>query len=169
LVLAEQMDDWWPTTVRELDSAYKTNGWMIRDYVPRLPSEYLRDHVLIGASFQAPFEAEAAVREGYVDNVMWGRDYPHIEGTWQYQEPGEAENMTRLSLRNTYSAIDPTDVRKMVSENGIRIYDLDREKLQAVAAEIGAPTLEELSYPIDAPPELGLGGVMAFRTMGPWG
>ena len=57
----------------------------------------------------------------------------------------------------------------MVSQNGIRIYDLDREKLQAVAAEIGAPTLEELSHPIDAPPEPGLGGVMAFRTMGPWG
>jgi predicted TIM-barrel fold metal-dependent hydrolase len=169
LVLAEQMDDWWPAAIREFDSVYKTSGWMIRDYVPRLPSEYMGEHVFIGASFQAPFEAEAAVREGYVDNVMWGRDYPHIEGTWQYQEPGDEENMTRLSLRYAYSGIDPVHVRKMVSANGIRIYDLDAEKLQGVAAEIGAPTLDELSHPIEAIPEPGRGGIMSFRTMGPWG
>jgi hypothetical protein len=100
---------------------------------------------------------------------MWGRDYPHIEGTWRYQETDDEDNMTRLSLRYAYSAIDPVDVRKMVSQNGIRVYDLDAEKLQAVAARIGAPTLEELSHPIDALPEPGRGGVMAFRTLGPWG
>jgi predicted TIM-barrel fold metal-dependent hydrolase len=169
LVLAEQMDDWWSTTVRELDSVYKSSGWMIRDYVPRRPSEYMNDHVFIGASFQAPFEAQAAVREGYVSNVMWGRDYPHIEGTWQYQETEEQENMTRLSMRYAYADIAPGDVRKMVSDNGIRIYDLDADRLAAVALEIGAPTLEELTSPIDALPEPGRGGLMAFRTMGPWG
>ena len=100
---------------------------------------------------------------------MWGRDYPHIEGTWQFQDEGDEENMTRLSLRNTYSTIDPSSAQAILSDNGIRIYDLDAEKLQSIAEQIGAPTLEELSKPIDSIPELGRGGLMAFRTMGPWG
>ena len=79
LVLTEQNHHWWTATIDEFDSAYQSNSWIISDEVPRPPSEYLHDHVFIGASFMAPFEARAAIEEGYVDNVMWGRDYPHVE------------------------------------------------------------------------------------------
>ena len=168
LVLTEQNHDWWGATIREFDSAYRSNGWQIKDQVPRLPSEYLAEHVFIGASFMAPFEAEAAVRDGYVANVMWGRDYPHPEGTWQNLE-ADAENETHLSMRHAYAAIEPEHVLAMVSTNAIRVYDLDGEKLQALALEIGAPTLETLGRPIDAVPERGRGGVLSFRTVGAWG
>jgi predicted TIM-barrel fold metal-dependent hydrolase len=170
LVLAEQSGDWWVSTVREFDSAYHSNGWQIRDQVPRLPSDYLRDNVFIGASFMAPFEAEAAVRDGYATNVMWGRDYPHLEGTWQAPiDDDDHENMTRLSLRHTYAAIEPAWVKAMMSDNGIRIYDLDPVELTTVAKEIGAPTLAELSQPLDTIPGPGRAGILSFRTKGPWG
>ena len=170
LVLAEQNHDFWPQTIREFDSAYLSNGWQIREQVPRLPSEYLREHVFIGASFMAPFEAEAAVREGYVANVMWGRDYPHLEGTWQYQEEhSDDENMTRRSMRHAFAGIDAGAVRAMASDNGIRIYDVDRDAVQKIADTIGAPTLRHLSRPLDSLPELGQGGILSFRTVGPWG
>jgi hypothetical protein len=141
----------------------------VRDELPRLPSEYLRDHVFIGASFMAPFEAEAAIREGYVDNVMWGRDYPHVEGTWQPPVDGDDRNMTICSLRYCYSAVAPEHTRAMISDNGMRILGLDKDKLGKVAARIGSPTLEQISEPLDVVPELGRGGALAFRTRGPWG
>jgi predicted TIM-barrel fold metal-dependent hydrolase len=169
LVLAEQNSDWWTATVREFDSAYVSNGWQIRHQVPKMPSDYLRNNVFIGASFMAPFEAEAAVRDGYYTNVMWGRDYPHLEGTWQAVVDDADGNMTRLSMRNAYAGIEPAYVKAMVSDNGLRIYDLDADKLLAVAAEIDAPTLADLSEPIDAPPPPGRGGLLSFRTVGPWG
>jgi predicted TIM-barrel fold metal-dependent hydrolase len=168
LVLTEQNGDWWPATVREYDSSYATHRWQIRQQVPEPPSFYLHNNVFIGASFMAPFEAETAVREGYWRNIVWGRDYPHVEGTFQYQEDRpDDENLTRLSMRHAFSALDAEMVQAMVGTNGVRVYGLDAGALQNVADRIGAPTLQELSTPIDEIPKGG--GVLSFRTIGPWG
>jgi hypothetical protein len=40
----------------------------------------------------------------------------------------------------------------MVGDNGVRVYGLDRDKLQKVAARINAPSLRELAQPIGEPP-----------------
>jgi predicted TIM-barrel fold metal-dependent hydrolase len=169
LVLVEQNGDFWVPLAREYDSAYKTTGWIIRDQVPRRPSEYLYDHVFIGGSFLAPFEVEAAVRDGYLHNLIWGRDYPHSDGTWQYQEDDDDENMTRLALRHTFSPVAPQHAKTVLGDNPIAVYGLDGAKLQAIAESIGAPTLRELGQPLEALPEFGRGGIHAFRTDGPWG
>jgi hypothetical protein len=50
----------------------------------------------------------------------------------------------------------------MVGGNAIDIYGLDADALQAVADEIGAPTIEELSTPIDQVPEGA--SLTAFRS-----
>jgi predicted TIM-barrel fold metal-dependent hydrolase len=169
LLLVEQNHHWWTATIEEMDSAYLSHSWMVSDIMPKPPSEYLRDHVFIGASFMAPFEAEAAVRDGYADNVMWGRDYPHVEGTWQPAVPGDERNMTLESLRYCYSGVAAEQTKAMISDNGIRILGLDHRALQKVAERIGSPSLERIAKPIDAIPEPGRGGVLSFRTMGPWG
>ena len=173
LLLVEQNQSWWRATIQEFDSAYQSHAWMVREQVPRPPSDYLHEQVFIGASFMAPFEAEAAVREGYADNIMWGRDYPHVEGTWQPPvgdgSPYDDEVMTRLSIRYCFSAVAPQYAQSILSDNGIRILNLDRDALTKVAEQIGAPNLTEVGRPIDAIPESGRGGVLAFRTMGPWG
>jgi predicted TIM-barrel fold metal-dependent hydrolase len=168
LVFTEQNGEWWTATSREYDSSYLTHRWQIRQQVPEPPSFYLHRNVFIGASFIAPFEAKTAVAEGYWTNVIWGRDYPHVEGTYQYQEdrPDE-ENYTRLSMRFAFADVDPMKVKAMVSDNGLAVYDLDEAKLQGVADRIGAPTLRELGTPIGEIPKGG--GVLAFRTVGPWG
>jgi hypothetical protein len=51
-------------------------------HVPRPPSEYCRANVSLGGSFLARFEAEDAIAHDYVPNMLWGSDYPHMEGTW---------------------------------------------------------------------------------------
>ena len=166
LVLTEQPGDWWSYTLREMDSAYMSQRSVLRTQVPRLPSEYCRENVAIGASFLAHFEAVDAVQAGYTDKVMWGSDYPHTEGTYQFQDNESEPSMGRLAMRHTFAGIDGDAVRAMVGENAIRVYGLDAGRLQAVADRIGAPTVDELDTPIDEIPSDG--GRLAFRTFGPW-
>ena len=99
LVLTESPGTWWNFVLKEMDSIYLTDtrsyGPSEKERVPRLPSEYADEQVFIGASFHARFEAEDAIADGYADRVIWGSDYPHFEGTYQYDADGpNGEPMT---------------------------------------------------------------------------
>jgi predicted TIM-barrel fold metal-dependent hydrolase len=167
-VVAEQNGDWWPSTIREYDSSYFNHRHSIKDILPEPPSFYLKRQVYIGASFISRFEAEWAVEQGYWENVIWGRDYPHIEGTYVHTGDVEApeHNRTRQHLRWAFNNLGNEPVKAMIEDNGLRAYGLDGEKLRKVAIDIKAPTLDELNTPIDAVPEDG--GILAFRTIGAW-
>jgi predicted TIM-barrel fold metal-dependent hydrolase len=168
-ILVEQNGEWWSATAREYDSAYYCQRYELAEQVPEPPSFYLAQNVFIGASFMSDFEAEWAVEQDYWPNVMWGRDFPHPEGTWSYQEADEASdperNVTRLAMRNTFHAIPDEPTAAMLGANAVRALGLDEAALQKIADRINAPTLEELSRPIDEVPEQG--GYLAFRTVGP--
>jgi predicted TIM-barrel fold metal-dependent hydrolase len=166
LVLTEQPGDWWSYTLRELDSAFIAHRQLLGDQVPRRPSEYCATNVSIGASFLARFEAEDAIRQGYTDRVLWGSDYPHMEGTWQFPSHPDDPSIGRLALRNTFATVPPEETRRMVGQNAIRVYGLDEAKLGEVARRIAAPTLRELATPIDAVPAGA--SRFAFREFGPW-
>jgi predicted TIM-barrel fold metal-dependent hydrolase len=166
LVLTEQPGDWWSYTLRELDSVWRAHRESLGDQVPRPPSEYCAEQVSLGASFLANFEAVDAIEHGYVDNVLWGSDYPHAEGTWQLPATADAESIGKLSMRAAFTGIDEADVRKMAGQNAMRVYGLDPVELAAVATRIGAPTVAELTRPLDAVPAGG--SPFAFRTFGPW-
>jgi hypothetical protein len=56
-------------------------------------------------------------------------------------------------MRNTFAGLPDDAVRGMLGENGVRVYGLDEEKLRGVAARINAPTLEEVSQPLDETPD----------------
>src|SRR5256885_9319290 len=53
-----------------------------------------------------------AVREGYADNVMWGSDYPHPEGSWKFPETDDEESTTRQHLRHTFAALPSEQVKR---------------------------------------------------------
>jgi predicted TIM-barrel fold metal-dependent hydrolase len=167
LIFTEQNFDWWVSSAREFDSVYLGHRQQFKPVIKRKPSEYMADNCFIGASFLAPFEAEDAVAHGYTGNVLWGRDYGHIEGT--FVVPGAADpatNLTRLSMRYALANVPPADIRKMVSENAIDFMGLDADKMAAISARIGCPSLTELTTPIQAIPENG--GILAFREVGAW-
>jgi predicted TIM-barrel fold metal-dependent hydrolase len=145
LVITEQFEGWWTPTLHELDSVYVRFG-MRGSVLPKMPSEYARRHVFMGASFLSPAFAEQAFREGFVDNVLWGRDYPHIEGAFQVA-PAGAEPITHLSLRNSLSRVPRPAALAMAGENAVRAFGLDRAKLMDVAARINAPTVDALLTP----------------------
>jgi predicted TIM-barrel fold metal-dependent hydrolase len=168
LVITETPGNWFSSTAAELDAIYgmysRRPGFnqAFSEQVPRPPSEYMATNVFFGASFASPFEVEQAVVNGVASQLMWGSDYPHIEGTFVYPNGKEMPSVTRLALRNTFCNIPAGETRRMVGDNAIGVYNLDRDNLQAIAREIDAPTTDELARPIDVVPEGA--SLHAFRS-----
>ena len=59
-----------------------------------------RDNLFVGASCLAHFEAEDAIEHGYATNVLWGSDYPHPEGTYQYPRYEGEPSISKLAMRD---------------------------------------------------------------------
>jgi len=161
LVQTERAGEWYGPVLTDLDSLWERFNYALRELCPKAPSEYCRDSYFVGASFQAHFEAEAAVRDGYTENILWGSDYPHPEGTYHFQEDESATPMTRIAMRSTYAGLPADAITAMLGENAVRVYGLDAGALRTVADRIGAPTLDELAQPVEERPDHW---GMAFRT-----
>jgi predicted TIM-barrel fold metal-dependent hydrolase len=171
LVLTEQPGTWFTDVGRRLDSVYFNFGAKyVQDYLPLLPSEYLRRNVFIGGSFLSHAEVVDAVENDYVDNVMWGSDYPHPEGTYLYPgDPihGETGACNRNHLRMTFAGADEDVIRKICGENAARVFGLDFANLGKVAEAVAAPSPAELSAGLDFLPD-DHDKTHAFRIRGPW-
>lgn len=102
------------------------------------PSEYFKRQCHIGASFLPPAECAHRYEVG-LDKVMWGSDYPHVEGSHPY---------TREHLRLTFAGVDPDEIQQMVGLNTAAVYGFDLEKLAPIAARVG-PTKAEIAAPLD--------------------
>lgn len=170
LMITETPGSWFTTTAEELDGVYSwyeakrdepLNRALLRQ-VPHRPSEYMSKNVFFGASFASPFEVHQAVQQGVASQLLWGSDYPHLEGTFVYREDKTMPSVTRASLRNTFAGASATQTRRMVGGNAIEVFNLDAEALGAIARQINAPTIEELGQPIDAVPEGA--SATAFRS-----
>ena len=112
-------------------------------------------------------EVRGAIANGVDSQLMWGSDYPHVEGTFVNPEGRDMPSVTRLALRNTFCDVAPDRMRRMVGGNLIDVFDLDRDALQRIASEIDAPTAAEIAEPIDAVPAGA--STHAFRSgNGPW-
>jgi predicted TIM-barrel fold metal-dependent hydrolase len=140
LVLTEQPGGWVMPTLRELDAVAEfTPAFEPVKLAHGLPNDYFRRNCYIGASFMSHADATAAVEQGFADRVMWGSDYPHIEGTF----PNSV-----LSLRLALAGIeDRGAVRMMLGETAADLYGFDSEVLCKVADEVG-PSMEELREPV---------------------
>ncbi len=97
------------------------------------PSEYWARQCYVGASPPSGRPEVEARHEIGVERIMWGSDYPHIEGTWPE---------SRERLREMFGGVPESEVRLMVGENAARLYDFDRERLRAIADRIGPPASE---------------------------
>ncbi|MGE3447549.1 MAG: amidohydrolase family protein [Microbacteriaceae bacterium] len=155
VVFTEQMVSWVAPTLADLDNVYhqESIGWYAIDSKPaRTPSEYWATNCFNGGSFLAPHEADMRHDVG-VDRLMWGTDYPHMEGTWPN---------TMASIRNTFAHVPEDDTRRILGENAVSAYHLDAKALRPVADRIG-PTPQAVAVPL-APEEIPAIRGRAFRT-----
>ena len=101
------------------------------------PSEYFARQCWAGASFMTRLECE--MREGIgVDRLMFGTDYPHVEGTWPN---------TAARLRHTFGGLPEAEVAAMLGGNAAEAYGFDLEKLAPVAGQVGPEVSKLLAGP----------------------
>jgi len=98
-----------------------------RGHLSMEPSKYFARNCGIGASCVRRADIEKRHQIG-LEQIMWGSDFPHPEGTWPH---------TSRYLQETFSGIPEEDGRKILGGNAVQFYGLDEVKLQIVADEIG--------------------------------
>jgi predicted TIM-barrel fold metal-dependent hydrolase len=102
VVVSEGGATWGPFVADRLDEAYRTHFSAVRPRLDRLPSEYLYSNVY--ASFQHDRSAVAAATAMGWTNVMWGSDYPHLEGTFGH---------TQKTLHELFDDVPETSRRRI--------------------------------------------------------
>ena len=102
------------------------------------PSEYFDRQCHIGASFLRPSETDVARSVG-THKVMWGSDYPHIEGSHPH---------TKEHLRLTFANYTVEEATQMLTTNAAKVYGFDLEALLPLAEQF-CPTKEQVANPID--------------------
>ncbi len=133
-VFTETRASWVPDALMLLDGIHRAPFFQGIENVAKLkPSEYFARQVTIAASFMGAHEAQRRHDIG-VPNLMWGADYPHVEGTWP---------KTRKALSRCFAGIPEDDVRSILCKNPARIYGFDEAVLQPIADRVG-PTMHEL-------------------------
>ena len=70
---------------------------------------------------------------GLSSQLLWGSDYPHLEGTFVFAEGREAPSVTRLALRNTFCDVPAAETERMIGGNAIDVYNLDASALRGIA------------------------------------
>jgi hypothetical protein len=98
-----------------------------------LPSEYFDRNCFIGASNTKRRELGLRYEIG-IDNMLFGNDFPHPEGTWPN---------TRTWLAKTFHDIPIEESRRILGLAAAEVYGFDVPALEELAAKIG-PTPEDL-------------------------
>jgi predicted TIM-barrel fold metal-dependent hydrolase len=125
LALTEVRGDWVPATIAMLDAKFERGDTPLQ----RTPSEYWRTNCFAGLSFIHRAEVEQRYEIG-VDQIMFGRDYPHPEGTW----PNTID-----WLRDAFVGVPRDEASAMLGGNAIRCYGLDGPRLRSIADRVGPP------------------------------
>jgi predicted TIM-barrel fold metal-dependent hydrolase len=134
LVFTESKADWVPSTLAYLDGIYSQRFFShIRATVKHKPSEYWARQCFVAASFMNHDEAMMRNEIG-LDRLMWGSDYPHLEGTWPRSEK---------SLRRAFAGIPVEDARRILTTNPADLYGFDLPELDKIAAHVG-PLVDSL-------------------------
>jgi predicted TIM-barrel fold metal-dependent hydrolase len=97
------------------------------------PSEYFARQCYLGASFMRRDEGEFRNQIG-LDRILYGTDYPHLEGTWPN---------THEKLSTTFAGYSESDARAILGGNALDVYAFDREKLAPIVDRIG-PRLSDI-------------------------
>jgi predicted TIM-barrel fold metal-dependent hydrolase len=103
VLISEGGVTWVPAVGDRMNEAYRQHGMFVRPQLAKLPKEYLYRNVY--ASFQHDESAPAAMWAMGYRNLLWGSDYPHLEGTYGH---------TQKTLRELFDDVS-SDVRERIT------------------------------------------------------
>ncbi len=84
ILISEGGATWVPFIGDRMNEGYRQHSMFVRPVLSRLPKEILYRQVY--TSFQHDESAPAALWAMGYQNVMWGSDYPHLEGTYGHTQ-----------------------------------------------------------------------------------
>jgi predicted TIM-barrel fold metal-dependent hydrolase len=103
ILISEGGASWVPFLGDRMNEGYRQHGAFVKPTLSMLPKEILYRQVY--ASFQHDESAPAAMWAMGYRNVLWGSDYPHLEGTYGH---------TQKTLHELFDDVDP-DVRQRIT------------------------------------------------------
>jgi uncharacterized protein len=114
VVAAEIEIGWVAPMFSRLDKYYKRLGSRVNSPIVMPPSDYFRRQVY--ATFIDDSFGVKTYNEIGADNFLWSTDYPHNATSW----PRSQETLPKW-----FSGVPEADVRKMVLENGSKLFGMD--------------------------------------------
>jgi predicted TIM-barrel fold metal-dependent hydrolase len=96
ILIAEGGASWVPFLADRMTEGYRQHHMAVRPKLSRPPAEIVYSQIY--ASFQHDKSAIPTVTAQGYNNVMWGSDYPHMEGTWGH---------TQDTLHELFDGVDP--------------------------------------------------------------
>lgn len=104
---------WVPYAMWAMDHGYDKHAFWVTPKLKYKPSEYFKMHG--AASFQEdPIGIETRKWMG-IDSIMWGNDYPHIEGTWPHSK----------EVIDSFGDITREETAKIIGLNAARIFNVE--------------------------------------------
>jgi predicted TIM-barrel fold metal-dependent hydrolase len=95
VLVSEGGATWVPFIADRMEEGYRQHAMVVRPKLSRSPREIIYSQVY--ASFQHDSSAIAAMTAMGFRNVLWGSDYPHIEGTFGH---------TQQTLHRLFDGVD---------------------------------------------------------------
>jgi predicted TIM-barrel fold metal-dependent hydrolase len=131
IYIAEVQIGWIPNWVDQLDNEYgRQRFWVERvlgvPQLPRLPSEYVREHCYWGFN-RNPAGVRIMRQEMGVDRVMWANDFPHLESDWP--------NSCKV-IEECFAGVPDNERYEMIAGNAIRFFHLDGAERRREAATV---------------------------------
>lgn len=121
-----------PPMLRMLDHHYHDTHFSAKlgDYRSHLsmsPVDYFKRNCAIGASCMPRGDVEMRHQLG-MDQLMWGSDYPHPEGTWPH---------TAKEMKEAFQGFPEDDVAAILGGNAAKFYNFDVDALAPIVAQVG--------------------------------
>jgi predicted TIM-barrel fold metal-dependent hydrolase len=116
ILISEGGATWVPFIADRIEEGYRQHAMAVRPKLKRSPREIIYSQVY--ASFQHDQSAVAAATYMGYDKVMWGSDYPHMEGTYGHTQetlhqlfdnaaPEVKERVTIGAFRELFPGVPP--------------------------------------------------------------
>ena len=135
----------WDRLYLGMKGAEKLGKKPFGDHINMKPSDYFDRNCFIGSSNTKRREIGMRYEIG-LDNMLWGNDFPHPEGTWP---------KSREWLQKTYHDVPIDETRRMIGEAAAEVFGFDLDALRPIADKIGV-TPESLGQTANDPDGLDL-------------